>query len=65
MTYYIVRVQQWFRDRLAAMPDDDRGAITTETAVVTFLLIALALGIIAAIGTYAEGVVDSFPSPGG
>jgi Flp pilus assembly protein TadG len=63
MTSYIIRVRQWFGVKAAAMRADDRGAITTETAVVTFLLIGVAILVVGLISTYAEGVVGSFPTP--
>jgi hypothetical protein len=65
MTSYITRATTWLAARIAAGRSYDRGAISTETALVTFLLAGVAIAIVAAISTYAEGIVDSLPTPGG
>ena len=62
MTNYIFLIQQWIGGRFATRRDD-RGAITTETAVVTFLLVAMAITIVGLIAAYASGVVERFPLP--
>ncbi|HEY3143831.1 MAG TPA: hypothetical protein VGJ86_22030 [Acidimicrobiales bacterium] len=62
MTNYIFLIQQWIGGRFATKRDD-RGAITTETAVVTFLLVSMAITIVGLIYAYATGVVEGFDLP--
>jgi hypothetical protein len=64
MTRYIRTITTWLTGRLAA-GHLDRGAITTETAVVTFLLVVAAGVVVALIQGYAVDVVNSLPAPGG
>lgn len=64
MARYLGIIRHTLGSRLVAMRSDERGAITTETAVVTLMLIGVALTVIAAIGIYAGNVVTSFdPMP--
>ncbi|MGH9210545.1 MAG: hypothetical protein ACRD2C_07655 [Acidimicrobiales bacterium] len=62
MSSYITRVHEWFAGRAAAWRADG-GAITTETAVVTFLLVGVAIAVVALIQGYASDVVNAFPDP--
>jgi hypothetical protein len=66
MSDAILRVQQrigvWLAS-LSAAGRDDRGAVTTETAVVTFLLVAAASAVLFIITTKATDWADAIPGP--
>ena len=44
-------------------PRDERGMTTTEVAVITFLLVGMAIVVLAIIYTAAKGNADNIPTP--
>ena len=65
----ITRVQQrigaWLVARTAAARADDQGAFTTETAIITGILAALAVAVGGIIVARATGWAESIPGTGG
>ena len=55
------RIGAWYVVRTAALRADDRGAFTTETAIITGVLAALAIGVGAIIVSRAEGWANAIP----
>jgi hypothetical protein len=49
--------------RLGIDPRDERGMTTTEVAVVTFLLVGMAIVVLGVIYTAAKGNADNIPTP--
>ena len=49
--------------RLGIDPRDERGMTTTEVAVITFLLVGMAIVVLGVIYTAAKGNADSIPTP--
>jgi hypothetical protein len=68
MSDRITRVQRrigaWFVVRSAALRSDDRGAFTTETAIITGVLAALAIAVGTIIVTRANGWANAIPGAG-
>jgi hypothetical protein len=66
MTGLIVRIHTWLAAHAAAVRSEDRGALSTESALITALLAAGAIGVVGAIVAAANGWADSIPgAPGG
>lgn len=66
MTGLIVKIHTWLSVRAAQARSDDRGALSTESALITALLAAGAIGVVGAIVAAANGWADSIPgAPGG
>lgn len=62
MRRHLLRSQQWLGVRLATLARrDDRGAITTETAVVTGLLIVAAGVVVGILSTKAQNWANAIP----
>ena len=65
----ITRVQQrfgaWCAAWIATARSDDRGAFTTETAIITGILAALAVAVGGIIVARATGWAESIPGTGG
>ena len=49
--------------RFGIDPRDERGMTTTEVAVVTFLLVGIAIVVLGVIYTSAKGNADNIPTP--
>jgi len=49
--------------RLDIDPRDERGMTTTEVAVITFLLVGMAIVVLAVIYKAAKGNADNIPTP--
>lgn len=49
--------------RLDIDPRDERGMTTTEVAVITFLLVGMAIVVLAVIYNAAKGNADNIPTP--
>ena len=49
--------------RLRIDTSDERGMTTTEVAVVTFLLVGMAIVVLGVIYTAAKGNADNIPTP--
>ncbi len=56
---------QYIRARFDLATSDDRGAVTTEMAVVIFVLVTAALGVLAVIAAAAMDTANSIPVPEG
>lgn len=66
MRDYFLRVQQWIGARLVSARRNDVGAVSTETAVITFLLVGIAMGVLGIILVAANGWAEAIPdAPGG
>jgi hypothetical protein len=65
ITWVQRRIGAWLAVRTAAARADDRGAFTTETAIITGILAALAVAIGGIIVTRANGWAESIPGAGG
>jgi hypothetical protein len=63
MTGLIVKFQTWLVARTAAARADDRGALSTESALITALLAGGAITVVGAIVAAANGWADSIPGP--
>ena len=59
------RIGAWLAVRTAGARSDDRGAFTTETAIITGILAALAVAIGGIIVGKATGWANSIPGTGG
>ena len=59
------RIGAWLAVHTAAAHDDDRGAFTTETAIITGILAALAVAVGGIIVARATGWAESIPGTGG
>jgi hypothetical protein len=59
------RIGAWLAAHTAAAHTDDRGAFTTETAIITGILAALAVAVGGIIAGKATGWADSIPGAGG
>jgi hypothetical protein len=60
MTRTLVRIRSWFDARVAA-PRDDRGAMTTEAALITALLAGGAVTVLGIVVARATGWAESIP----
>jgi hypothetical protein len=64
---HLTRVQQrigaWFTATLAATRRDDRGAFTTETAIITGVLAAIAIAVGVTLMTKATNWANAIPDP--
>jgi Flp pilus assembly pilin Flp len=65
MTSCFLRVQQWFGARLASLRADERGLMTTETAIITGLIAVLAAGLVAVITNSVNFHQSLIPGGGG
>jgi hypothetical protein len=63
MTGLILRARCWFSSRLAHARTDDRGALSTEAALITALLAVGGMGVVAVIVAAAQGWAESIPGP--
>jgi hypothetical protein len=66
MTGLILRAHSWFTSRLAharSALSDDKGALSTEAALITALLAVGGMGVVAVIVAAAQGWADSIPGP--
>ncbi|HEX9888550.1 MAG TPA: hypothetical protein VGA69_03675 [Nitriliruptorales bacterium] len=59
---YLTSLWDYYRLRLDASYDDETGAFTTETAIITAVLAALALGVGAIIVAKVTGKAESIPT---
>lgn len=58
---YLTSLWSYFVTRLHESRDDETGAFTTETAIITAILAALALAVGAIIVTKVTGKAESIP----
>jgi Flp pilus assembly protein TadG len=58
------RIGAWFVARTAALRSDDRGAFTTETAIITGVLALLAVAVGVIITERATGWANAIPGSG-
>lgn len=63
MTGLIVKIHSRLTARAAAARSDDRGALSTESALITALLAAGAIGVVGVIVAAANGWAASIPGP--
>lgn len=56
-------VPRWVAVRLAQARTDERGAVTTETAIITALVAIAAAGLAGYIATNIDGWQDKIPQP--
>jgi hypothetical protein len=65
MHHTLIRIQLWLTETIRAAREDDRGAITTETAIITALLATAGVAVVGVIALKARGWADSIPVVGG
>jgi hypothetical protein len=63
MTGLVLRAHCWLTRRLAHARTDDRGALSTEAALITALLAVGGMGVVAVIVAAATGWAQSIPTP--
>ncbi len=61
----LIRIQLWLTGTVRAARDDDRGAMSTEAAIITALLAAAGVAVVGVIAVKASGWANSIPGAGG
>jgi Flp pilus assembly pilin Flp len=63
MNSLILRAHCWFKSHLTPARFDDRGALSTEAALITALLALGGVGVVGVIVAAATGWANSIPGP--
>lgn len=63
MTSLVRRARRWFATHVVAPRSEDRGALSTEAALITALLAVGGMGVVAVIVAAATGWANSIPGP--
>lgn len=61
----LIRIQLWLAGAVRSAREDDRGAMSTEAAIITALLAAAGVAVVGIIAVRANGWANSIPGAGG